>query len=261
LKQLEDLNDCGCGEGVSRVVISGATGLLGRAIHKEMFINGYPHLTVVGLTKNRYKPDSGLRVCDLTDFEALEKLFLEEKPNVFIHAAAERRPDIAEKNQAYTTEINLSVTKKISDLCVKYKCWMLFISTNAVFDGKNPPYAPNAKPAPLSHYGRTKAEAEDYLRATSEPGILRLPVLYGPVEYPEESSLTIIAKQVLAQVPVSLDHYTIYSPTFVDDVARCVHKILHRKEEHCTLQGTWHFSAEERFTKYELGVLMGELRV
>lgn len=60
------------GDTVGKVVISGASGLLGRAIHKELFLNGYPHIEAVGLANTRWKPDAGLRKCDLTDFEELE---------------------------------------------------------------------------------------------------------------------------------------------------------------------------------------------
>jgi S-adenosylmethionine synthetase len=80
-----------------------------------LFLNGYPHIEAVGLANTRWKPDAGLRKCDLTDFEELEyypslrfrKVFIEEKPAFFVHAAAERRPDVAEKNQEGTTAINL----------------------------------------------------------------------------------------------------------------------------------------------------------
>lgn len=40
---------------------------------------------------------------------------------------------------------------------------MIFISTDYVFDGTQPPYATNAETNPLNFYGKTKRDAEKAL--------------------------------------------------------------------------------------------------
>lgn len=38
--------------------------------------------------------------------------------------------------------------------------WVLYISTDYVFDGTSPPYNEDAKPNPLNKYGQSKLEGE-----------------------------------------------------------------------------------------------------
>lgn len=49
--------------------------------------------------------------------------------------------------------IILSISEKVG-------AWVLFISTDYVFDGKNPPYNEDAIPNPLNKYGISKLEGE-----------------------------------------------------------------------------------------------------
>ena len=40
------------------------------------------------------------------------------------------------------------------------KAYVIYISTDYVFDGKNPPYKEDATPNPLNNYGHSKLEGE-----------------------------------------------------------------------------------------------------
>ena len=46
---------------------------------------------------------------------------------------------------------------------MKVGAWVLFISTDYVFDGKNPPYAVGDQPNPLNKYGKSKLEGENVI--------------------------------------------------------------------------------------------------
>ena len=98
---------------------------------------------------------------------------------------------------------------------------MIFISTDYVFDGKSPPYTVDSQPNPLNKYGMSKLAGEKVVQEASkgciinissfmvmnyfdiylillriENIIFRVPILYGPVEYVEESAVTILFKNV-----------------------------------------------------------------
>jgi len=130
---------------------------------------------------------------------------------------------------------------------------MILISTDYVFDGRSPPYRTNAPTNPLNHYGATKRAAEIALWESKHTGgVLRIPVLYGPVLDLEESSVTKLVKTVVDHKPSKVDHLSARYPTHTADVAQVVKELAVRRIRHCGLTGTWHFSNNERLTKYEM---------
>jgi len=238
-----------------KVLITGASGLLGRALMKA-----FGDLDVLGLAFNR--ADSSKRVvkCDLRDPEALRAKVLEFKPDVIIHSAAERRPDWCSDHKEATYYLNVTVTEQIAQLAKEVDAWLLYISTDYVFDGENPPYAANAPTNPLSYYGETKREGElQVWKHLNGAGVLRLPLLYGDVEYLEESAATVLAKSVLEKKPVSIDDWQVRYPTFVEDAALACRKLSERQLKHCGFSGTWHFSSNEQFTKYKIATTIGKI--
>ena len=69
--------------------------------------------------------------------------------------------------------------------------FMLYISTDYVFDGTSAPYKATDIPNPLNLYGKTKLQGEfSTLENCPNSGILRVPILYGEVEYIKESAVT-----------------------------------------------------------------------
>ncbi len=170
-----------------RVIVTGASGLLGRAILKQFQEKG--QWEALGLAFSRVGPD--LQKIDLRNKEEVSSLVASFKPDVIIHAAAERRPDFVEKQEGATAALNVLATSYLAEAAATAKAFMLYISTDYVFDGTKPPYKPNDTPNPLNKYGQSKLDGE---KATLEHcpngGVLRVPVLYGPVEHLHESVVT-----------------------------------------------------------------------
>ena len=77
-----------------------------------------------------------------------------------------------------TAFINVDQTLALADKFLARGIYVLFLSTNQVFDGQTPHVAPDAPCSPVSEYGRQKARTETALRermARGTPvGILRL---------------------------------------------------------------------------------------
>jgi len=238
-----------------KVLITGATGLLGRAM-----MRAFSDCEVLGLGLSRADPAHGIAACDLRDAGAFRKVVEEFKPFVIIHCAAERRPDVCANKPDVAHNLNVDVTDMIAKLVQEVDCWLLYISTDYVFDGNNPPYHPNSDTNPLSIYGKTKLEGEQVIAKTlTNAGILRVPLLYGPVENLGESGVHVLLKNVLDKKAMEIDNWQVRYPTHVDDVAVACRKLCERKTKFCGFGGTWHFSSEETFTKYTIVKLLGDL--
>src|ERR1700691_3258544 len=78
-------------------------------------------------------------------------------------AAVARLADCATDPQA-SAHINVSQTKTLVDKLMRRGIYVLFLSTNQVFDGRVPQVPPDAPHSPVSEYGRQKARTESALR-------------------------------------------------------------------------------------------------
>ena len=204
------------GTGMKKAIVTGASGLLGRAILKTFETD--PEWEVTGLAKTRAR---GRLIChDLLDAVATGELLRRERPAVVIHSAAERKPDLCEGQPELTHALNVTATATLCKAAREAGAWVLFISTDYVFDGSRPPYLPTDTPHPLNAYGESKLGGEEAtLRAHPGNAALRVPILYGEVERLEESAVTAIACSLLDSAPAKMDHWAVRRPTLVDDVA------------------------------------------
>jgi S-adenosylmethionine synthetase len=235
-----------------KVILTGATGLLGRAILEllkdlEMAAGEYE---VVGTGFSRAIDD--IAFLDLRDARAVKDFVKEQRPHAIIHAAAERRPDLSENDPDATRTLNVEATKSIAEAASEVGAWVIYISTDYVFDGTAPPYAPDASPNPLNFYGQSKLEGEEVVRAAGDHCVLRVPVLYGDSASFEESPITMIAKTLIDGEKATLDHWATRYPTMTLDVAAVCEQLLERKEHVVDFGGTYHFSGGEAMTKFEI---------
>ena len=170
-----------------KVLITGASGLLGRAIKSELERN--VSWEIIGLGYSRLA--GGLKKVNLTNPQELHQVINDFKPDVVVHSAAERRPDVVGTKELETEALNIQATENIAKYTNNIGGFLLYISTDYVFDGTSPPYTVRSQPNPLNKYGKTKLEGELKTTAHCERhAILRVPILYGDIEQVGESAVT-----------------------------------------------------------------------
>lgn len=242
-----------------RLLITGASGLLGRAIFKEFHQS--PLWQTTGLSFTRQ--DTNLTPCDLTRTSELTSLLDSHSPAFIIHAAAERRPDISERDPVATQALNVAATAALANWATSNNACLIYISTDYVFDGTQPPYHPNDTPNPLNAYGASKLAGEKAVQSSGcDHIILRIPILYGAVEYLAESPVTVVATNLMeapADDPVPMDDWAIRFPTHTADVASVLSQLLTLKLKQPELGGTYHFSGSEPHTRYTMAQLIAPL--
>lgn len=247
---------CSTREKPVRVLVTGASGLLGRQIMSHLAGDTWE---VRGLYGTRAREN--LVQCDLTERAQIDQHFADFKPDVVIHCAAERRPDVVFKQPDAARTLNIDVTCNIAEACHKHDVMMIFMSTDYIFDGEDPPYAVDARPRPLSTYGEQKFAGEQMCLEKCRTVVLRVPLLYGPMEYTKESGVTALYDE-LTKGMQRADNMQKRYPTYTCDVARILTKMLEvhfldagRKQ----LSGIYHWQANEPLTKYDMTMIIASI--
>jgi dTDP-4-dehydrorhamnose reductase len=241
-----------------KILVTGASGLLGRPVMSALKSESLWEVT--GTAHNRVA--DGLERVDLTDLEALSAFLAALRPDIIIHSAAERRPDVSARDPQGTRRLNVDATAAIAAWAAANSAFLLYISTDYVFDGAHPPYREHDATNPLNDYGRSKLDGEKAVIAgCPEHAVLRVPILYGDVESLEESAVTALAAELLRAQPeqaLAFENWAVRHPTLTDDVAGVLRQMLLRSESAPALRGIFHWSADEAMTKYGMACVMAD---
>ncbi|KAF8260819.1 NAD-P-binding protein [Lactarius quietus] len=246
-----------------KVIVTGASGVLGTAVFDAFAgASNTDHYEVIGLAHSRPGGDRNLHKLNLLDTDAVSTFFRDAKPNWVIHCAAERSPDVAEKDPEGTRKLNLDVPAHLATLAKELCFTLIFISTDYVFDGTSPPYAPTAQPNPLNQYAITKRDAELAVLGVhgARVAVLRVPILYGPAPSNADTSVNILLDVVQDQSgkQYRMDHCQTRFPTNVLDIASFLVRLAQRPRD-ALLPPVIHYSAEEPFTKYEMCLVFARI--
>ena len=213
-----------------------------------------PHILVTGASFRRTGP--GLERIDLSQTGQLPAWLDRLAPDIIIHAAAERRPDVSEKDPAGTQRLNVGATATLAQWAAARRAFLVYISTDYVFDGSRPPYRPGDATHPLNAYGQSKLDGERAVQAAAcDAVVLRVPILYGEVETLDESPVTILAKNMLnarAGERLAMEHWATRYPTHTRDVAVVLRQLVLHKLAHPDFAGVFHWSGSEPMTKYDM---------
>jgi len=116
---------------------------------------------------------------DITDADAVEALVAAERPDIVLNAAAYTAVDKAESEEEQALAINAAAVGHLAQAAKRHGARLVHVSTDFVFDGTSGiPYPPDAKPNPVSAYGRTKLAGERL--AGDDALIVRTAWVYAP---------------------------------------------------------------------------------
>ncbi|XP_037567720.1 methionine adenosyltransferase 2 subunit beta [Dermacentor silvarum] len=196
----------------------------------------------------------------ITGASADGKIVKEKKPHVIVHSAAQRFPDKVEKDYDASYALNVTASKNLAALADAVGAAFIFISTDYVFDGRDPPYSESAKPNPLNKYGTTKAEAERaVLSAKPDAIVLRVPVLYGGEEYVAESAVSVLCQLLNDRTKhVKVSDYEIRYPSHTEDIAFIVVQLAERRLKDRSVSGVYQWCGLEPLTKYAMVRAIGQ---
>ena len=236
-------------------LVLGANGQVGRQLSRALQPLG------PGTALNRAQ-------CDLSRPGAATEAVRNYAPTVVVNAAGYTAVDRAEEEPTLAARLNAEAVAELAEACMAHGAVLVHYSTDYVFDGQgSEPFLPEATPAPLSVYGKTKFAGEQaVLRSGVRHLILRTSWVYDSQGHnfvntmlrlgAERDTLKVVCDQIGA-------------PTWAATIADVTALVLHQWSRsafdaeqggiyHLCSRGetSWHGFAEAIFTEAQaLGLL------
>ena len=152
-----------------KVLILGAGGLTGRYLVRECKRRG---MEAVAFTKQEL---------DISKADIARDTLAKEKPELVINSASLTSLEICEGDPVLSRKVNCEAPEAWAKECGRAGVRFVHLGTDYIFDGKTTSaYLPQDLPAPLSRYGKDKAEGEKrVLRANPHALVVRLAWVFG----------------------------------------------------------------------------------
>ncbi len=235
-----------------RILITGGTGLLGKSLLEEA--PGTAGLTATGLSDPTPLLPARYRgfPLDVRDAAAVQWLVRHVEPTVVIHTASIGSVDYVQRHPDEARAVNVTGTAHIAAAAAAVGAYLVFISSNAVFDGTRAPYREEDPVCPVNIYGRLKVEAEQLVAAcTTIPTAIVRPILMYGWNHPTErvNPVTWVLRELPRGVtlPVVTDTYT--NPLWAPSCAQVIWRIVERQAT-----GVFHVAGRDRVNRYEFAV-------
>ncbi len=213
-------------------------------------------IDVVGIHLNHEIPYEDPRLkkkrIDITNFRDMAKLILDVKPDVIFHIAAYGDVDGCEVNREYAWKVNYLATKNIAEVARKIGAFLVYLSTDYVFDGLRGKYRESDPAYPVNFYGLTKLLGEVAVLSSGENvAVVRASAIYGLGPGRKNFAKFLIEKLSRGEeIRAFTDQYL--SPSNSVLLAKAMLKIAKEK-----LTGVFHVVGE-RMSRYEFAINVAE---
>jgi len=230
-----------------RVLVTGASGQLGGYLLRELAARNVETVAWSGSRRGSLF-GADLRPVDLADRNAVAAAFRQARPDVVIHAGALARVADCFREPERARLVNSQGSAWITELAAETEVRLLHISTDLIFDGERGNYREDDAPAPLSVYGRTKADAETAVRSAPRTLVVRMSLLFGtsvvgrPTFFDEQVTAARNGK------PIALFADEWRTPLSLKTAASALVALAQSKEA-----GILHLGGPERMSRLEMG--------
>jgi len=186
---------------------------------------------------------------DLTDFEAIQRLFDQEQPRLIIHCAAISKSPQCEADPNTAWRINVEVTQRLADLAKNIP--FVFFSSDLVFDGKKGNYVESDSPNPLTVYGKTKATAEETVLKNAKHTVIRTSLNYGASPTEDRAFNEELHRLWERGAAARLFTDEFRCPIPAEVTAQAAWELVHKQAS-----GIYHLAGTERLSRLQIGQLI-----
>lgn len=239
---------------MTKVLFTGITGLLGKYFLNTKLsdyeVFGTYHLNPPSLKKNFVKLDIANRKEVLAIIAKLE-------PRIVVHAASIGSVDYCETHKEEARAVNVEGTKNVLEASKMVGAKIIFTSSNAIYDGNNPPYDEGAETNPLDVYGKTKVEGEELIKKSNTPYvILRLMTMYGwPQKGGRSNPVTWVIDELKSRKPINVVNDIFNNHLYAGQAAKAIWDVIEKKK----IEEVYNIAGRECMSRYDLALKIAEV--
>lgn len=225
-----------------QVWLTGAAGMLGRQVHRQ-------------LERLQLPFHASDREVDIRDLQALRRYAKARRIDWIINCAAYTAVDAAESDPDSAFALNTLGPENLARIAAEKDCPLLHISTDYVFDGTQKlPYREEDPPCPQSVYGRSKYAGEQAVASVLPDNhlILRISWLYGVYgKNFVETMLRIFREKGEARVV----NDQIGAPSYAAALAEKIVEVILRR---VPVRGLFHYADRGEISWYDFACAIAE---
>lgn len=235
-----------------KVLITGGMGLLGSAL-LETSVHARTIGTYFSSVPTFPSPYSWVHL-DLRDLYHIQYAIQSTYPDLVIHTAAVGDVNFYGKNiQKGAEQVNVYGSMELFRACSERDIPFVYISSNAVYGGEDPPYSETSQHNPKHAYGISKNRVEKIFSIEENPKwmIIRPMLLYGWNRVTTRKNWVIKILEKLKEnkeVPLVTDVY--YQPTYVSNLAEIIWQLI----EGGDWGSSYNISSKTPMSLYEFGL-------
>ena len=225
-----------------RMLVTGGSGYLGEWVARLARTSW--DVVATYLAHPVDEPGAAWRRLDVRDRTAVEALVDEVRPAVVVHTAA--------CNPGYGTDFeatNATGTRHVARAAAACETRLIHISTDVIFDGEKGNYVEEHPPTPITPYGRSKALAEEEVRASgARVVVVRTSLIYGWRPRMDRHTRWVVDDLKVGK-PVRLFTDELRCPIWVESLAAAVVELAG-----LDYTGILHVAGAQSLSRYEFGL-------
>lgn len=234
-----------------KLLVTGASGLYGSKLSQIAVDRG---LEVYTCDVQDLHTCGNFVKFDISNRELVDETFKRVKPDIVVHAASLTDVDKCELNQELAWKVNVEGTKNIIEAAKNAGSFLMYISTDYVFNGKKGCYKEQSMPDPINYYGVTKLKAEELVQTQEKFFIGRPSVIYGSTPAAGKVNFALWLIETLRkgeQVRIVTDQWN--TPTLNTNLAEMTLEVAERQ-----LTGIFHLCGATRLSRFEFAQKIAE---
>ena len=226
-----------------KILVTGSSGLLGSEIKKIYHNYNFDWIF------------SSKEQLDLLNSNNISTILSEINPDIIINCAAFTDVDAAEIYPELANKLNCKAVECIAKWSYLYKCKLIHISTDYVFEGKlSRPLKENDFSNPISIYGKTKLCGENMcIKNNPNSIIIRTSRLFSEFGNNFLKKMLKLMKQN-NQLKIIDDQFS--SPTYAYDLAKAILQIINYRR---WIPGIYHYSNNYNISWFDYALIIKKI--